>query len=69
MTQISINEAVSVQFPMVRHVAEIGWTPLPPSDALEKRGGETGMLFRDDLMAKLGGIQSVDDGGCYPFRC
>ncbi len=26
--------ATTVQFPMVRHAAEIGWTPLPSQDAL-----------------------------------
>ena len=31
MTELSITEAGSVQFPMVRHAAEIGWTPLSPS--------------------------------------
>ena len=49
MTEISITEAGSVQFPMVRHAAEIGWTPLSPSNALAMRGGEAGMLFRSVL--------------------
>ncbi len=38
---------------MVRHAAEIGWTPLPPEVAVHKRGGEAGMLFRDDLEGAL----------------
>ncbi len=49
MTELSITEAGSVQFPMVRHAAEIGWAPLPPSDALAMRGGEAGLLFRGEL--------------------
>ena len=52
MTQIKISEAKSVQFPMVKHAVEIGWTPLTPEAAKGKRGGDTGMLFRDELTAK-----------------
>ena len=53
MTELSITEAGSVQFPMVRHAAEIGWTPLSPESSTAKRGGEAGMLFRDELGAAL----------------
>ena len=42
MTELSITEAVSVPFPMVRHAAEIGWTPLTPQAAMQKRRGEAG---------------------------
>ncbi len=49
MTTLYITEAGSVQFPMVRHAAEIGWTPLSPYDAMQKRGGQAGTLFRGDL--------------------
>ena len=54
MNDFRISEAASVQFPMVRHAAEIGWTPLPPEVAVHKRGGEAGMLFRDELEGALG---------------
>ena len=54
MTDLKITEAASVQFPMVRHAAEIGWTPLPPEVAMHKRGGEAGMLFRDEVEGALG---------------
>ena len=54
MTELGISEAGSVQFPMVRHAAEIGWTPLPPQVASYRRGGEAGMLFRGDIRAALG---------------
>jgi type I restriction enzyme, R subunit len=53
MNALRISEAISVQFPMVRHVAEVGWTPLPPDVAKQKRGGEAGMLLRDELEEKL----------------
>ena len=49
MTDLSISEAGFVQFPMVRHAAEIGWTPLSPSDALALRNSEAGLLFRSVL--------------------
>ena len=53
MTSSKITEAEAVQFPMVRHAAEVGWVPLEPSEATRLRGGETGMLFRDELVAAL----------------
>ena len=53
MTESKITEAGSVQFPMLRHAAEIGWTPLLPSNALIKRGGEAGLLFRGVLEETL----------------
>ncbi len=49
MPELKISEAGSVQFPMVAHAAAIGWTPIPPEVAKQKRGGEAGMLFRDEL--------------------
>lgn len=53
MSQLSISEAGTVQFPMVKHAAEIGWSPIGPDDARQKRGGDSGMLFSDELAAKL----------------
>ncbi len=53
MTDLKISEAGSVQFPMVKHAAEIGWVPIGPDVAKQKRGGEAGMLLRDELEAKL----------------
>ena len=58
MSNLKISEAASVQFPMVRHAEEIGWTPLPPEVAMHKRGGEAGMLFWDELEAALGRFNS-----------
>ena len=48
-----ISEAGTVQFPMVRHAQEVGWTPLGPRAALEKRGGEAGTILRDELEGAL----------------
>ena len=53
MTELEISEGGTVQFPMIRHAAEVGWTPLPPGAALRKRGGEAGMLFRDEVETAL----------------
>ena len=53
MTEPKITEAGSVQFPMVRHAAEIGWVPLSPSNALAMRGGEAGLLFRSEVEEAL----------------
>lgn len=53
MSELEISEGGTVQFPMIRHAAEVGWKPLPPGAALRKRGGEAGMLFRDEVEAAL----------------
>ena len=53
MSELKISEACTVQFPMVAHAAGIGWTPITPEVALQKRGGEAGMLLRDELEAAL----------------
>lgn len=50
---IRITEAGTVQFPMVKHAVEIGWTPLTPEDAKARRGGDSGMLLRETLAEKL----------------
>ena len=53
MTALHITEASTVQMPMVRHAAEIGWTPVWPQDALARRGGPAGLLFRGELEEAL----------------
>src|SRR5262245_56915236 len=58
MTALKISEAGTVQFPMVKHAAEIGWTPITPDVTKQKRGGEAGMLLRDELEAKLAEFNS-----------
>jgi type I restriction enzyme R subunit len=58
MSQVVISEAGTVQFPMVAHAAAIGWTPITPDVAKQKRGGEAGMFFRDELAAALAKFNS-----------
>jgi type I restriction enzyme R subunit len=53
LTTLSISEAVSVQFPMVKHASEVGWTTLTPEEAEVKRHGRAGMIFVDVLEDKL----------------
>ena len=53
MSQLVISEAVTVQFPMVTHATEVGWTPLTPEEAISLRGGTSQMFFAGELEAKL----------------
>jgi type I restriction enzyme R subunit len=53
MSSLKITEAGSVQFPMLKHAAEIGWATITPEEARAMRGGEAGTLFRDVLETKL----------------
>lgn len=53
MSTLKISEAGTVQFPMVKHAVEIGWTSITPGDARTKRDGEAGTFFRDVLETKL----------------
>jgi type I restriction enzyme R subunit len=53
MTTLKIAEAWTVQFPMVKHAHEIGWTVLTPAEAEAKRHGIATMLFPDVLEDKL----------------
>lgn len=53
MSELKVSEAGSVQFPMVRHAVEIGWAPLTPDEAADKRGGEKGLFLYDELRAAL----------------
>jgi len=50
---LKISEAGSVQFPMVNHAVEIGWTPLTPFEALSRRGDESARMFRGTLEQKI----------------
>src|SRR6266511_4007081 len=47
------NEAATVQFPLVRHASDVGWTVVSKEDALRKRGGEQGFFFYDELRDAL----------------
>jgi type I restriction enzyme, R subunit len=54
VSTLKVSEAGTVQFPMVKHAVEIGWTPITPDDARAKRGGDAGAFFRDVLETKIG---------------
>ena len=63
MSELTISEAGSVQFPMVAHAVAIGWTPITPELAKQKRGGEAGMILRDEVetaLAKFNSWMSAD---------
>ncbi len=47
------HEASTVQFPLVKHAAAIGWTPVSDSEALRLRGGEAGLFFYKELEEAL----------------
>lgn len=53
MTMLKIAEGWTVQFPMVKHASEIGWTVLTPDEAEGLRRGRANMLFTDVLEAKI----------------
>ena len=53
MSQLSITEGGTVQFPMVGHAEGVGWIPVTPEEARRKRGGEAEMLFRDEVDGAL----------------
>ena len=48
-----ITEAGTVQFPMVRHAAVVGWTPVSRGEATARRGGPAGLLFRGEVEEAL----------------
>lgn len=53
MSLLKITEAISAQWPMVRHAAEIGWAPLSRAEAEVLRSGETGLFLYPVLREKL----------------
>ena len=53
MSTLHITEAAAVQMPTTHHAAEVGWAPVPPREALARRGGTAGLLFRGELEAAL----------------
>jgi len=46
-------EASTVQYPLVRHAVDAGWTFVPEDEALKLRGGENGLFFHEELRAAL----------------
>lgn len=53
MTRHLASEAASVQYPLIRHAEEIGWTYVPRDEAVRKRGGERSPFLQDELRAAL----------------
>jgi type I restriction enzyme R subunit len=52
MTNLAL-EAATVQFPLVRHAVDAGWTFVSEVEALARRGGEGGLFFHGELRAAL----------------
>ena len=48
-----MSERSAVQNPMLRYADQIGWEYIKPEDALQSRGGDTGLYFREVLEAQL----------------
>ena len=46
-------ERTAVQNPFLRYAQEVGWTYLPPEEALRLRRGETGLVLHDVLVRQL----------------
>ncbi|HEX2094909.1 MAG TPA: HsdR family type I site-specific deoxyribonuclease [Longimicrobiaceae bacterium] len=47
------SERDSVQDPLIRYAREVGWTYLPPSEALRLRRGETGFVLFEETVRQL----------------
>ena len=52
MTNLAL-EAATVQFPLIRHAVDAGWTFVSEAEALVQRGGESGLFFDQELRAAL----------------
>lgn len=48
-----MSERSAVQNPMLKYAAQIGWEHVSPEDALQLRGGDTGLYFKDVLESQL----------------
>ena len=49
-----MSERSAVQEPLLKYANEIGWTRVPPAEALQMRGGDaTTLYFSDILKAQL----------------
>jgi type I restriction enzyme R subunit len=57
MSELKNQRAGSVQFPMVRHAAGVGWIPITPETARQKRGGYDGMCSA--MNSKLSSPSSI----------
>src|SRR5262245_18563054 len=48
-----MSERSAVQNPMLKYAEQIGWEYVAPQDALQLRGGDTGLYFAEVLEAQL----------------
>lgn len=48
-----MSERSAVQDPMIRYAQQIGWEYITPEEALQLRGGESGLFFNGELTAQL----------------
>jgi type I restriction enzyme, R subunit len=49
MSKTLASEAGTVQFPFLKHAADVGWTIVSEAEALRLRGGEQGLFFYKEL--------------------
>lgn len=65
MTKTLTSEAGTAQFPLIKYAEEIGWIVVSNTEALTKRGGETGLFFykelEDALLRLNPGIVTTDN--------
>ena len=61
-----MSERSTVQKPMLKYADEIGWRSIPPSEAMQMRGGDTGLYFTDVLKTQLVKLNKgiLDQSGC-----
>src|SRR5438445_12589414 len=53
MTPHLASEMGTVQFTLVKHAEEAGWSVVSEAEALRKRGGESGLFFYGELKEAL----------------
>ena len=61
-----MSERSAVQEPMLKYSDEIGWRSISPSEAMQMRGGDTGLYFADVLETQLMELNKgiLDQSGC-----
>ena len=61
-----MSEYTAVQEPMLRYGDQIGWTCVSQAQALQMRGGDTGLFFTDVLETQLMELNKgiLDQSGC-----
>ncbi len=50
------SEKGAVQKPLIKYAKEVGWEYVNPEEALIKRGGSTGLVFKDVFRDKITGL-------------